>query len=165
MNSILPVPFVANSDVPYSTNPQITYRIPKETSMGFLEILPSKWNPQNVILAVLGNSKQGLNWATTALIDPTLTTIMTGNFAVINDRQILTTDTGLISPPSESAAVQNPIETAVPVADAPVQVQPSATRSDWVLPALEVSVALIILLIAIVVFGSWSRKRTRGKHE
>ena len=36
MNSILPVPFVANSDVPYSTNPQITYRIPKETSMGFL---------------------------------------------------------------------------------------------------------------------------------
>lgn len=165
MNSNLPVPFIANSDVPYSTNPQVTYRIPRETPLGFLEILPSQWNPQKVVLAVLGNSKQGVNWAITALIDPTLTTILSGNFAVVNDRQILNTDTNLITIDSGTVPEQNPVETSMPVPETPAQVQTSATNLGWVLPALEISVVLIILIIATVVLGSWSRKRTRGKHE
>jgi hypothetical protein len=163
MNTDLPAPFLENSDIPLTSNFQITYRIPPETPMGFIEIMPSSWNPKNVILAVLGNTTEGVNWATAALLDPTLNSSLAGNFALVNNRQILTTDTRTVAVVPGIVATPAPGETALPAARTPIPVQIPATQPDWILPVLGVTVVLILLILAIVLIGSWSRNRPHSK--
>ena len=105
INKTLPIPFLDGSDVLADGNFQVTYRIPPDSPMGYMEIMPSPWNSDNVILAILGNTAQGLSWATSSLIDPDLRNRLAGNFAVINDKQIITTDTRL-SPTINSEPTQ-----------------------------------------------------------
>jgi hypothetical protein len=111
-------------------------------------------------LAILGNTTQGLSWATSSLIDPDLRNRLAGNFAVINDKQIITTDTRL-SPTINSVPTQMAeIVVIPPNAD---KTSPSATQQTaWLFPVFILSVGLIILLSAFVVIGSWSRNRTRS---
>jgi hypothetical protein len=163
INNDLPAPFLAGSDAPKSSNFRITYRIPAETPMGYIEIMPSAWNPKNVVMSILGNSTQGLGWAAAALTDSNLNWRLAGNFALVNNRQIITTDTGALIVTSGIVATQAPNETAQPVANVAAPVQTPVSRPDWLLPALSVSVVLIILILAIVAIGSWSKNRTRSK--
>jgi hypothetical protein len=127
--------------------------------MGYLEIMPSPWNSENVVLAILGNTTQGLSWATSSLIDPDLRSRLAGNFAVINDKQIITSDTRL-SPTINSGPTQ-----AAEIIVLPPNVNnasPSATQQTaWIFPVFVLSLALIILLSAFVVIRNWSRNRTR----
>lgn len=164
MNSSLPVPFLENSDISANTNFQVTYRIPPETPMGYVQIMPSLWNSNNVILAVLGNTTEGVSWATAALTNSDLSWRLAGNFAAVNNHQILTTDTRMLVVGSGIVATQASNETVLPPAvGTTVPVQMPATQSDWILPVLGVTVALIVLILVIVLIGSWLRNRTRSK--
>lgn len=163
MESDLPAPFLENSDIPLNSNFRVTYRIPTEASMGYVEIMPSAWSPQNTILTVLGNTAEGVSWATTALIDPTLSSQLAGNFALVDNRQILTTDTRAVATVAKTVATLAPGEAAPPVVITPVSMQVPTSQKDWVLPVLIATVGLIILVLAIVFAGSWSRNRTRRK--
>ena len=163
INNDLPTPFLAGSDAPKTSNFRVTYRIPAETPMGYIEIMPSAWNSKNVVMSILGNSTQGLSWAAAALTDSTLNWRLAGNFALVNNRQILTTDTSTLIATSGIVATQAPNETAQPVANVAAPVQPAVSRPNWLLPALSISVVLILLILAIVAIGSWSRNRTRSK--
>jgi len=163
INTGLPVPFLEKSDTPIISNYRVTYRIPPEVPMGFIEIMTSTWNPRNIILSVLGNSSQGLNWAATALTDTTLNWRLAGDFAIVNDKNILNTETGIQSvgtsvtvTPESNGTVQIPEISLTPA-------QPSNIRPSWILPAVGVSIALIIIILAIVIVGGWSRNRTRQK--
>jgi hypothetical protein len=167
MNSVLPGPFLENSDVPVISNYRVIYRVPPESPMGYVEFMPSMWNPNNVILAVLGNSTQGVNWATTALTDSNLSWRLAGNFALVNDKQILTTDTRVLAIGSggNGSVIQAPADAVLlpgitPTAPGLAQL---TARPEWILPALGVSGVLILLILAIVLIGSWLRNRTRHK--
>jgi len=161
INKTLPIPFLSGSDVLADGNFQVTYRIPSDSPMGYMEIMPSPWNSDNVILAVLGNTAQGLSWATSSLIKPTLRDRLAGNFAVINDKQIITTDTRLAptikSVPTESAEI-----VVIPSNNETTTSTSSDQQTTWVFPTFIGSVVLIALLSAFVFIRSWSRNRIRN---
>jgi cellulose synthase operon protein B len=161
INRNLPIPFLDGTDVLAEGNFQVTYRISSTSSMGYVELVTSPWNPDNIILAVLGNSPEGLKWATLSLIDPELRGKLGGNFAVINDQQIITTDTRMslavqVAPTPLAEVVVNP-PNALSIDSSPV-----GTETSWLFPAMLVSIVLIIIISAFVAIGSWSRNRTRG---
>jgi len=161
INRALPIPFLDGSDILAGGNFQVTYRIPPDSPIGYMELLPSPWNPDNVVLAVLGNTTQGVGWATSSLINPDLRSKLSGNFAVINDQLIITADTRLtptinLEPTQAPEVVVNPLNVDTN------SVSPAVQQSTWVFPLFFASIVLIILISAIVAIGSWSRYRTRG---
>lgn len=162
LNNSLPVPFSDGSNVPAAGNFQVTYRISPDSPMGYIEMMTSPWNTKNIVLAVLGNTAQGVSWATSALIDSRLRPQLAGNFDVINDTQIVTTDTRLssvVANATPNAPTQAPSVIAVSPA---VQPSTSAARPGWILPALVVLVVLIVVVVAVASFGRWSRRRIKN---
>jgi hypothetical protein len=163
INDYLPAPFTTGNDnASEGNNFQVTYQIFPDSPLGYLEIIQSPWNPSNTILAVLGNTAQGVNWAASALLDD-MRWQLAGNFAVINDQQVLTADTV-----SNYVTVDN---NSVPVPNfsvAPTSVNLDVTpvnQQVWIIPALIVTIILIFLVLAIVIIRNWSRSRTRRKIE
>jgi hypothetical protein len=162
INKTLPVPFLDGSDVLTEGNFQVTYRIPSDSPMGYMEIVSSPWNSDNVLLAVLGNTTQGLSWATSSLIDPVLRSRLAGNFAVINDKQIITSDTRL-SPIVKTGSTQVPEVVVLP--PNLETVPPTLQQTVWVFPVFVLSLVLIVIILAFIIIGSWSRNRTRNKQK
>ncbi len=162
MNSSLPVPFSSGDNLPAINSSQVTYSISPDSPLGYIEMMPSPWNPNNIVLAVLGNSRMGLNWATAALIDPTLRSTLAGNFDVINDRQILTTNTRVssvlpgVSVPTLQPAVQLPLASGgSPSA--------SAERPSWILPLIATVVVLIVVILIVFLIGRRQSRNRMGK--
>lgn len=86
---------------------------------------------------------------------------MAGNFDVINDRQILTTNTRVssvlpgVSVPTLQPAVQLPLASGgSPVA--------SAERPSWILPLIATVVVLIVVILIIFLIG---RRQSRNRME
>jgi len=157
MNPNLPAPFDKASDVAIESNMQVTFNIPATTPAGYVELFTSPWNPDNLILAALGNSPQGAAWAASALVDAPLRSRLAGNFAVINGTQVLTTDTRL----SPYAQVQDTIAAV----DAPASASkidltpPPANQPAWILPAIYAASALILIVLLAAMIGAWMRSR------
>ncbi|MGD8457120.1 MAG: cellulose biosynthesis cyclic di-GMP-binding regulatory protein BcsB [Anaerolineales bacterium] len=154
INRYLPVPFEEESDsVPMEDNFQVTFRIPTTSPMGYVELLSSPWNQNNVMLAILGNQPQGLGWAATSLIDAALRAQLSGNFAVVNDQQILTTDTRLA--PSVTTEYTEDSGVVVLPPDEGTS-PPSLTEPPrWILPVLITLVALIVIIIVAAIIRKW----------
>ncbi len=97
LGDTLPVPFEKGRDIPSDTGLEIVYRFSKDyDSAGYLEVFPSSQNADREILAVLGNDAKGIEWAASALMDMSMRSQMTGNFALINETQVFVRDTRLI---------------------------------------------------------------------
>jgi len=158
----LPAPFSTGSDIANENNNfQVTYRIPPDSPMGYIETIVSPWNSNNVVLAILGNTTQGVSWAASALIDPLLRSRLAGNFVVVNNQQVLTSNTR-VGP--VIAGVANPTQQAVSNVTQP-QSTPSnqieSARPAWILPVFASSLILILLVIFIVVIRGRSRSNLR----
>jgi hypothetical protein len=153
----LPAPFSGGGDIPADLNFQITYRISPESSWGYVELMESPWNANNVIVAFLGNGAQGVSWAVSSVLDPNLSWQVVGNLAVVNDRQIVATDTRLRSTMDTGAASvsANPSSPANPISPTPTGNQ----NQGWVLPVLIITFLLIVAILVSVI----SRNRPRGK--
>jgi hypothetical protein len=163
INESLPAPFSTGSDLATENNFQVTYRIPPDSPMGYVEIMTSPWNPANVVLGILGNTSEGVGWASTSLIDPTLRSRLAGNFASIYNRQIITTDTRLASNLTGNSSAQVPNVPNQPTVTPPTYA--SVARPGWILPVLVISIILIIIILIVVIFGNWLGNRTRGPHK
>ena len=164
MNDYLPAPFQADSENASEDNFQVIYRIPLDSPLGYLEMMPSPWNSGKIVLAVLGNSPQGLGWATSSLIDPNLSLQLIGDFAAVNDQQIITTDTRTVVVPVNSPA-NSPNIITTPQPSNAVLPLPSSQNPSWILPALVASIILIVLVFAGVIIRNWTQTRTRGRNE
>ena len=168
LNNNLPAPFKDNNNVPAMNSFRVVYRVPPEAPMGYLELMPSSWNPAKIILSVFGNSQQGVSSATSALVDSTLSSSLAGNFSIINNSQVFNTDTTLLTESSNVAgatATLAPNETPQQVAGTKVPENIIASsRADWILPVIAILVGIIILIIVIVFVASWLRNRTRHKN-
>lgn len=163
VNAALPAPFSQDNDVASEANFQVTFSIPPDSPLGYLELISSPWNTENVVLAVLGNTTQGVGWAASSLFDPKISPRLAGNFAIVNDQQVLTTDTrSAVSTTSEIPTV--------PEVDAPLPVSApefATNRPSWILPVLFITLAVIILVLAFVIIGNLKRNRAlrKGKKE
>jgi hypothetical protein len=160
MNDRLPAPFYENSDIAQENGMQVTFRFPPEMPLGYLQLLTSPWNNEHVVMAALGNTTQGVKWSGAALIDAPMRSQIAGNFAVINDQQVITTDTRLPTLDQQPPVVED--EPGVTVQEPePQSPQSTYERPGWILIALGVSAGLAVLVLLIVIFTSWSRNRTR----
>lgn len=166
INNYLPAPFLDESDIAQESNLQVIYRIPADSPLGYVEIAPSPWKAENVVLALLGNTAQGVEWATSALSDEEMRGQLSGNFAVVNDQQLITSDTRLLPAEVETPVASEPFAPPVAPAVPPIldlEAQPS-THPNWMLPALIVTIILFILILALVLFGNRLQNLTRRKH-
>jgi hypothetical protein len=132
---------------------QVKFNIPATSPTGYVQLFPSPWNPNNLVVAALGNSPQGVFWAASALVDAPLRSRLAGNFAAINGMQVVTTDTRL-SPYAQNA---EPVAgEAIPGVDSKVDLTPPpANHPSWILPALYVASALIVLVLLVALIGAW----------
>jgi cellulose synthase subunit len=161
LNSSLPMPFQDGSDVVQESKMQVLFSISPSVPMGYIEILPSPWSQGNNILAVFGNTTQGVNWAGNSLIDPTQRSRLSGNFAAITSEQIITADTRLatipnLAIPNGSVAVGTP-STLEPIASP----SPPAQRPLGVLIASVGAAGLALLILVIALFRGWSNSHKR----
>ena len=164
LNENLPAPFDDGSGLATENNMQVSFRIPPTSPVGYIELLSSPWNQDRVIIAALGNTPQGVAWAASGLYDAKIRSQLTGNFAVINDRQVTTTDTRLAPP--ESVSVVSTAQPDVIMIPPTLSQTPQTARPTWILPALIVSVSLTVLVILGALVG-WIRhnlRRGRIKH-
>jgi hypothetical protein len=153
----LPIPFASDSGLPEEKGVQVIYRIPEDSPLGYIELLTSPWNEQNVLMAVLGNTSQGVQWAANALVDSTLRGQLAGNFSVITDRQVISTDTRVSNIANIPGALpESPDPSVAPSSlfDAGATDQ---TRPMWPLYATLVAAGLAVLVVIYVIFRS-SRK-------
>lgn len=157
MNTSLPAPFDPSSDVAIESNMQVKFNIPASTPTGYVQLFASPWNPQNLVIAALGNSQQGVLWAASALVDAPLRTRLAGNFAAISGTQVVTTDTRL-------TAFQQGTDTtpasALPISVSKVDLTtPAANRPIWIMPAIYVALGLMGLVLLIALIGAFVRSR------
>jgi hypothetical protein len=158
INKYLPAPFDFGKDVAAEPDMQVKYRLNPKADVGYVELLSSPWNGDNVILTAVGNDAKGVSWAASHLIEP-LSYKLSGNFAVINDKQVYSVDTRLTMLTPGIAATQAPVLEVVP----PAASNPGASapyRPSWILPALIFSVLLILLTIVVVIYINWFRNRS-----
>jgi hypothetical protein len=163
MNNDLPAPFLSNSDiVSEDGNFQVTYRIPPDAPMGYVQMMASPWNSENVVLALLGNTTQGVGWAASALVDSVLRGQLGGNFAVVNDKQIVSSNIRYVETSSgEVPAAEIPNVIASPSNEATPDI--STARPEWILPVLFVSIGLIAIIVVVAAIRNRSRINTRKK--
>ena len=160
LNASLPAPFLEGGDIASQANLQVTYRVPENSPVGFLQMLPSPWNADKIILTVVGNSSAGIRWANAALFEPVLRSSLAGNFAVIEGTQILTGDTRYLT--AESAALKPPVaSTAGPQSAALDVTPPMPMRPTWILPTLIVSISSVVLLLLWLVLGNRLKHRPK----
>jgi hypothetical protein len=164
MNYAMPAPFSIGSDVSNEDFFQVDYLISPDSPLGYLELFSSPWNADNGVLAILGNTQQGLNWASSTLIDPTLRSRLAGNYAEINGRQVITHDTrtNMLSSPINSSP-QALTETIVaPTSFVASNSNPTQT-SIWVFPTLIISLGLFVLILILVIIRNRLQTRSQGK--
>jgi hypothetical protein len=165
MNDDLPAPFLNGLDIASENGSfQVTYRIPPDSPMGYVETMLSPWNSENVVLAILGNTTQGVNWAAGALVDSTLRSQLAGRFAAVNNKQIISSNTRYLESGSDEfqpTEVPNIITTPV----TGTATGPSVSRPAWILPVLLVSIGLIASIVVMVIIRNQSRISTRKQHK
>ncbi|MFM8322169.1 MAG: cellulose biosynthesis cyclic di-GMP-binding regulatory protein BcsB [Chloroflexota bacterium] len=162
LNESLPAPFEGESDIASEQNLQVRFRIPPDSPIGYVQMLASPWNQDHVVVAALGNQAQGVIWAASALVEPNLRSKLAGNFAVINDQQVITTDTRLTLLTPGSAVVSGSGGDAPAPSAQAVDLSPAPEyRPAWIMPAMLVSAALIVLILLVAIIGGLARSRGR----
>jgi cellulose synthase operon protein B len=150
----LPAPFPSGSDLAEERGLRVTYRLPEGTNLGYLQMFSSPWNEQNTILAVMGSTDLGLQWAGNVLVDPRWRSHLSGNFAVVNEQQVLTSDT------RTSAGALSLSATAAPGAVPSFTETPAATvaRPAWLLPGAIASGLMAVGLLLYVIISRRKKK-------
>ncbi|GAB1470836.1 hypothetical protein MASR2M66_17140 [Chloroflexota bacterium] len=151
INEKLPVPFEAGSDIANEEALRVEYRVEPNEPAGYIQLLPSPWDPSNLIIAVLGNSAQGITWSTDALLSEVSRQSMIGNFAVVRSNQVQAVDTryqNLWEP------VVGPEDTPTPAVESTPVVKPSISTTSWIPVALGISAILMVIVIIIAAAAS-----------
>lgn len=169
LNTYLPVPFEAgNNGLTVVQGQNISYRVPSDVPLGYLELLPSPWGQGYTILTILGSDAQGLGWSGAALVNPDQKEKMFGNFAVVSDGDIISIDTrtneGLSGLTAGLGAIATPVvldqsSTPTPQAPSASGLQGLLTRTDYI-PYV---VAVIILGMIGVLFWVYLSSRIKKK--
>lgn len=153
LNPNLPAPFEGNSNLATERGFSVVYRLPADASLGYLQWLQTPWDKNRTILAVLGSTDQGYEWASDVLIKGELRSQLGGDFAVIRGTQVLTSESRLGVGTGSISATLVPAEV---VKTTPGAVQAPVTASGrpvWIIPVIIASTALIAIIILVAVFS------------
>lgn len=157
LHDVLPAPFEPGSDLAVERNMRVVYRILPGSSVGYLQVLAAPWSEQRVVWAVLGNDSAGLESVVNALTVSRLRAKLSGNYAFLNGEQIVVGDTRVA--PIGSGLTPTTVISSPGTApqDAP---STSTGRLGWTLPALGISVGLMVIVLLGLAYAAIAR---RGK--
>ena len=150
----MPAPFAKGSDVATEPQNELKFRLASNTPSGYLEIFPSPWNTERLILTILGNTPQGLLYARNALLTPTLRSKLTGDLAVVYGNNIYASDTHLNTTPQPVTIIVPPTATPAPKETTSTGPQPSL---------ILIGIIAVVIFIIAVIFILMQRKRTPPK--
>jgi len=160
-NDMLPAPFDFAKNIANERNLQVSYRIPANVDVGYLELMASPFNSDKTILVVAGNTAEGLMFAGNGLLASDLRSQLTGVFAVTNGTQVATGNT------SSPVSVITIIPSAEPVTATPipgsVSETPAEVRPSWPMPVIVVSSLIILAVIGVVIKSTSARNRPTDK--
>ena len=175
MSDRLPASFDPGSNSIVLPSFKINYRLTESTSMGYLQIFESPYET-NTILTVLGSSDEGVVWAANALTKTTpLVGFLSGNLALTNGKQVVSSDTRL------GAGVQDMLSTIAPqqvVTEIPDQADLSSlvptmpanlieepfldlAPKQWIPAALSLITLMILVVLAIVIRNAIRQERNK----
>ncbi len=172
INDLLPAPFKSGSDEAVQPSMSVNYSLLPDTSVGYLQLLSSPWNSDRVILAVLGNTLDGIPMAGATLTRDDLVARLAGNFAVLYTDQVVTTDTRL-GLSKESIIAQLPVAvTVTPTGEAVALPSPRTeieSRPLWILPVFGLITLIILGFLAVMlrkeISAKLSPKESRAHNE
>ncbi len=155
--SSMPAPFLAGSDVAVEPQSELIFRFPPETPVGYLEIFQSPWSAEHIVLTLLGNGKDGLQSAQSALLTPALRTKLEGNLTVIYGNNVYPTIV-------EQQTTSQPVTIIVP--PTPVGTDgtedPSSGVSQSTLIFIGVTAVIVFIAAAVIIFLQ-RKKTTQGR--
>ncbi|MFH1908077.1 MAG: cellulose biosynthesis cyclic di-GMP-binding regulatory protein BcsB [Chloroflexota bacterium] len=166
LRDALPAPFEENSNNAILTKQQVEYRLPKDTQLGYLELLPAPWNHTRTILAIVGNTEAGIRQAGNALTIPILRNKLKGDLAIITGVLISSTDTRTRSveesiSPSVSPEVPSVEVTPIPLQPAsPIVPTRTVATRDWIPLAILVLIVLMVILLTVVMVTGAKRNKS-----
>ena len=149
MAEVMPAPFEQGSDLVIERTPPVVYRLPEGTSLGYIELFSSPWNPSRSVMTLLGSSSDGLDWAFNAMTNPSLRGQVTGNYVVVNREQILSTDTRIGTGSAMAATLAPGSQATLPDPLVPTGTVTVSATPTWILPAI---IAISILTVGLLVF-------------
>lgn len=156
-NDLLPAPFDFKKNIANERNMQISYRIPADVGVGYLELMASPYNPEKAILVVSGNNSNGLVFAGNGLTLTDLQSQLAGVFAITNGTQVATGSISASVPIATIIPGSTPI-VATPIPDF-VSQTPSDVRPTWPIPVIAVTSIIILLIIGVVVKKAIAQNR------
>ncbi len=158
LNPALPAPFENGSNIATERSQQVLYRLPDGVSLGYLQLAPAPWNNQRAVLGVLGSTSEGVAWAGNALVTAALRGQLGGDFAVVRDLQIISSDSRLSMRTADlSTTLVAPAEALVTPAPA-VPVTTPAQNQPWLIPAIIATGVLIALVLIIAILSALRKK-------
>ncbi|MCS6992666.1 MAG: cellulose biosynthesis cyclic di-GMP-binding regulatory protein BcsB [Anaerolineales bacterium] len=163
INAQLPAPFDLETGQAVQPALLVNYRLLPGVNVGYLQMLSSPWKQGYSILLVSGNSEAGVPMAAQTLLTPARLSQLKGNFAIVYNEQVLTTDTRLgpakealgSDLPAVATVTPLPLEQTLPEFD----MSRVEERPEWVLPAIIVlSVLSGLMVVVIVARALWVRR-------
>lgn len=148
MADSMPAPFDQGSNIVTERTLTVEYRLPTNTSLGYIQLFNFPQNANRVVFAILGSTPEGLEWAINAMTTPSIRGSLTGNFAVINRTQILATDTRIT--PKSIVPGAEPVLTPMP--DSTLSAEPNTRDSLQPASLLPAIIAISLMIAGVVVF-------------
>jgi len=164
LNPYLPAYFEPGSDIPTERGLLVSYRSQPGADIGYVELSHSPWAVGQIVLGVFGTTDVGLLWAVDSLTNDARVNELNGDFAVVTETQIQTTNT-LLLPSGESYEnnlTDDDVE-FVPVVDPAPSTPTQVDEFSWVLPLLIVTVVVLFGFLLLLYYLSIFRHRNEQK--
>lgn len=149
LGEALPVAFEPESNNVQENQLPITYRLPRNASVGYVELVVAPWNPTRTVIVVAGRTAEGLDYAADALIQSGLRRQMAGDFASVVETQVLALNSRSMVNAPVSPLVQ-PVDGNL-VDETGEITNPTTGAPDWVYPAMLGSVGLMGVVVVFVI--------------
>jgi hypothetical protein len=126
LNDVLPQPFIQGTDRPLQTIDAVIFRIPPGAEVGYIEQLPSIWDPAKGVLIVTGTGDEEIGWAAAALTNrEALSGQLRGNLAAVRGTEVHSFDTR--RSPGEEIVPTPPVTATLPITVTPSPTVEKAT--------------------------------------
>jgi cellulose synthase operon protein B len=170
LGDALPAPFEPGTDAAIQPAMLVNYRLLADVDVGYIQLLQSPWNSKKAVLAVMGNSDQGISFSTNVLTDDTLLAQLRGDFSILYGDQILSVDTRLLGlssggdlagnlPPATMATNPTPSSSLPGEQEVELSVQ-----TKWILPTVFVSTTVVLVTVAIILWRKRAGRLQIQKH-
>jgi len=178
VNFLLPQPFMPGTDEVEHQVGEVLLRLPPDTSLGYIQEIPSPWNEHRALLVVTGTTEEGVVWATYASSRQIWR--LAGNLVLVREggEKVQSIDTRGLTSSGLTSAVTTAVPELTPVAtltptletgmggkDTPVPLTPppSAAGGKGSLPTWVMLLAGTTVVIVVGIFGiaAWQLRRQR----